>query len=447
VKVAILSLTLLATGGVLTAQDAATPTEPAPLTLDQALALADQQSPDLLAARAAQESQEAKADATGRGSWWPRLSAVVDLSHTDNPARVFAEKLNRGEFGAADFDVAKLNDPGGLSHLMSSLSLEVPIDTSGRVRAAEKSERAQARSSSGLTLEAREQVRLGVVQAYRQAVLARAATDVTVRTLSAARAREADVEAHVAEGATLQADLLRTRARRRQREADLADRQEQVRVATAALERAVGAAPGTHYAPAETAQTPVPLAGTREAWVERAVAQRGAISAAQARVESAQWAGKVESRTIVPDISVYGQFQDDRGSLSSAGGQSGTVGASLRWSAFDATRSRRVAAAGAAQRAAEQAARAATDQVRLEVEAAWWRAQSARERHAAAAGGAEEGREALRIVRERRLAGMATLTDELETEAASVAAELQEIQAATDAALADAALRRAAGEL
>jgi outer membrane protein TolC len=85
--------------------------------------------------------------------------------------------------------------------------------------------------------------------------------------------------------------------------------------------------------------------------------------------------------------------------------------------------------------------------VRLEVGAAFRRAQTARERHAAAAGGAEEGREALRVIQERRQAGIATLTDELETESASLDAELTEIQAAAEAAIADAALARAAGEL
>src|SRR6185436_10276419 len=261
---------------------------------------------------------------------------------------------------------------------------------------------------------------------------------VTRRALEAARAREADVEAHVAEGATLQADLLRVRARRRQREADVAEREEQVRVATAALERALGADAATHHEPAEMPAVPPPMTEALQTWFQRALTNRGALAAAQSRVESAEWASRVESRTIVPDVVLYGQLQDDRGSLGASGGQSGTVGASIRWSAFDPTRSRRVAAAQAGQRAAEQAARGAGDQVRLEVESAWWRAQSARARHAAAAGGAEEGREALRIIRERRQAGLATLTDELETETASLAAELQEIQAATDAAIADA---------
>jgi outer membrane protein TolC len=98
-------------------------------------------------------------------------------------------------------------------------------------------------------------------------------------------------------------------------------------------------------------------------------------------------------------------------------------------------------------RAAESAARAAADQVRLEVETAWRRAASARERHAAALGGAEEGREALRVVQERRREGLATLTDELETDAAALAAELEELAAAAAIARADAALLRAAGRL
>jgi outer membrane protein TolC len=119
----------------------------------------------------------------------------------------------------------------------------------------------------------------------------------------------------------------------------------------------------------------------------------------------------------------------------------------VRWSAFDATRSRRVAAAAADARASQLEARAAADQVRLEVESAWRLATSARQRYAAAAGGADEGREALRVIQERRRAGLATLTDELESETESLAAELQELRAATDAALADAALRRAAGLL
>ena len=110
-------------------------------------------------------------------------------------------------------------------------------------------------------------------------------------------------------------------------------------------------------------------------------------------------------------------------------------------------RSRRIAAARADERVARFEESAAAAQVVTEVETAWVRRSAAREALQAASGGAEEGREALRVVRERRAAGLATLTDELETEAASLAAELEELRARTELALADAELRRAAGVL
>jgi len=148
----------------------------------------------------------------------------------------------------------------------------------------------------------------------------------------------------------------------------------------------------------------------------------------------------------LPDFGVFGQLWDNRIQVDD-GKQSWAVGVGLRWTPFDPSRSKREAAASAEQRAAGLEARAAADQVRLEVAMAYRRAVSARERHTAAAGGSEEGREAFRVVQERRKAGMATLTDELETEAAALGAALHEIGAAAEVAIADAALRRAAGEI
>ena len=183
----------------------------------------------------------------------------------------------------------------------------------------------------------------------------------------------------------------------------------------------------------------------RTAWPRLSFATGWSLTNTASMVFAQTWLVRAEERANRPDLAAWGQLQDDR---NNAGGhQSGAFGVLLRWNVLDPTRGKRVAAASAEARAAELAARATADQVRLEVETAWRRAQAARERYAAAAGGAEEGREALRVVQERRQQGMATLTDELETEAASLAAELEELRAASDAALADATLLRAAGAL
>ena len=163
------------------------------------------------------------------------------------------------------------------------------------------------------------------------------------------------------------------------------------------------------------------------------------------RADAASSLAKAEKSAYWPELGVFGQLYDNRLQVSD-GSQAWAVGVGLRWTPFDASRGKREAAALADERAARQDTRAAADQVRLEVATAYRRGVSARERHSAAAGGAEEGREALRVVQERRQAGMATLTDELETEAEALSAALEEIAAAADVAIADAALRRAAGE-
>jgi outer membrane protein TolC len=217
-------------------------------------------------------------------------------------------------------------------------------------------------------------------------------------------------------------------------------------MALAQLARLLGAPPGTSYVPTEAPRAAAPLESDEAAWVERALRRRPAVEMARRRADAAAALVKHEKNGLLPDASVFGQLRDDRIGVD-AGNQSYAVGLALRWTPFDPARSRREAAAVAEQRAAALDARAASDQVRLEVAVAYRRAVSTRERHAAAAGGLEEGREALRVVQERRQAGMATLTDELETETAALGAALQEIGAAAEVAIADAALRRAAGEI
>jgi len=421
--------------------------EPAaiPISLAEALALAAEQNPDLAAARAQAEAAGAGAEAARRGHL-PRVDLSTGWSYSDIPSAVFAHKLDAGEFTAGDFAISRLNDPAGLGHLGSALAVEAPIDAFGKIRTAAESAAARAQSAEAQVEEGLLDLRLQVALAYRRAALARRAVGVTERALKGARSREGDVEARVTGGAALQSDLLRARARRREREADLAERRGEAQAAAAALGRVLGAPAGTLYETTEEAPAPEPLDGDLAAWTARALAGRPTLAVAAAETEAARQASQGEAKSRLPDLSLWGQIQDNVVDLD-LGKITGAVGVSLRWRAFDPTRDRKRAAAEATLRASTAQARAAADQVRLEVETAWHRARAARERFAAAAGGAEEGREALRVVHERRQAGMATLTDELETEAASLAAELQELRAATEAAIADAALERAAGPL
>jgi outer membrane protein TolC len=376
----------------------------------------------------------------------PRLGLSMAWSRMDLPAGVFANKLNAGQFTMADFDVARINDPGALSHLGTNLSLEVPIDVFRKVGNMASAMAAYGDAASAGTRDAAQEIRLRVTEAYRQAEMAGRAVEVTARVLDVARAREAEIEARVETGSALKADLLRARARRREREADLAERRGQQGMALAGLARLLGAPSGTNYVPTEGPPAVTPLEGDESAWVERALRQRPALEMARRKADAASAFVKNEKKGLLPDAFAFGQLWDDRIDVDK-GNQSWAVGVGLRWTPLDPSRGKREAAATADERAAALDEKAASDQVRLEVALAYRRAVAARERHAAAAGGLEEGREAFRVVQERRKAGMATLTDELETETAALGAALQEIGAAAEVAIADAALKRAAGEI
>jgi len=419
--------------------------EEVPVSLAQALDLAAQRNPEIRAQQARSVAEAAKAVVVARANW-PRLSLATGWSRTNTPSMVFAQRLNAGEFTQDDFAIGRLNAPDALSHLTTTLVGEVPVDLFGKVKARAEAQSSNERATHAALDEAVQDLRLRVVEAYRRAALAHHVAGVTERALASARAREADIEARVAEGAALGADLLRVRARRRQREADLAERRADAQIAVAVLSRTLGADPRVSYRPTEMATAPTLLEGDGASWTARALGAREALRAANERLNMQTWSARAEARSNRPDLAAWGQFQDDRSGFTS-GNRSGAFGLVLRWSAFDPARGKRVAVASAEALAAELDARAAADQVRLEVETAWRQAQAARERYAAAVGGAEEGREALRVVQERRQQGMATLTDELETEAASLFAELEELRAAALAAIADAVLLRAAGAL
>jgi outer membrane protein TolC len=414
------------------------------VTLAEALELAGRANPELQASLARAEAQAARAESVDRMKW-PRLGLSVGWGYSNLPASVFANKLNAGQFTAEDFDISRLNDPNALSSLNTALTLEVPIDAFGKIGAATEGQSKYGEAASAATRDERQEIRFRVVEAYRQAELAGRALEVTERALTVAKARERDIEARQETGTALKADLLRARARRRQREAELAARRGEKAVAEAGLARLLGAPPGRTYIPSEGPPPVKPLAGDETEWTARALKQRPLLQAAGRKLEAAAAMTKGEDKSKWPDLGAFGSLYDNR--TGDGGAQSWAVGVGLRWSIFDSPRSKRKAAALAEQRAAEQDVRAAVDGVRLQIAMAWRNALTARERHAAASGGAEEGREAFRVVQERRKAGMATLTDELETETAALAAVLEEIRAAAEVAIADAALERAAGEI
>lgn len=413
-----------------------------PLSLAAALERARVSNPDIKALRERASAAVSRAEAT-RKQRLPRVGIDLSAQRTDNAAAVFASRLNASEFGAQDFEIARLNSPKALSHLGSSLFIEAPLDLAGRIGLAADAQAAGQRAFAQNLREAESTLRYQVTEAYFGAVLARRALAAIEKAAEAARSREEITTARFDEGVALQSDVLRVRARKRAREADIAAQRAELAVAEAMLARLIGGVPDQGFELTDAA-TPTTSEETLDAWRNRAETSRPTLRAAAEQQTAAGLARQLEDKSRWPEVSAQARLTDDRISFSS-GGQSWAVGAMLRWNLFDATRDKRRAAAEADERASAFDTLAARDRVRFEVDAAFRRLTAARARLSAAEGGAADGREALRVIQERRAQGLATLTDELETEAAAFAAELEEINAARAAVLAEAALERAAG--
>lgn len=414
------------------------------VSLTEALSIAATGNSSLRAVRERALAAHARADQTDR-LLWPRVNFNSDWSRTNNAAMVFMGRLTSGVIEERDFAPALLNDPRSRSQLATRLSIEAPIDPFGRLRPIREASQAMAKSVDAASREHALELRQRVTEVYALAAVSQERSAVVEAALAAARARETEIEALVSEGAALRADLLRVKARRREREAELASLAAERAGSLAILNEMLGSPADTTYV---TGDLPSAASGPIEdenVLIARALSNRPGLEALKLQAEAATHKADADRKSRLPEMGVFAQLTDDRGGFSE-GSQSYAVGGFFRVSLFDPARNARQAEALINARASELDHRAQADNVRRSVRQAREQVRARIAAMEAARGGAEEGQEALRVVQERRREGLATLTDELETEAAVLGAHLRELAARVELAVAEAALARVTGE-
>jgi outer membrane protein TolC len=428
----------------LAAVEGAAQSQESPLTLSQAVALAEREDPGLAAAQARARAAERRAVAAGR-FWLPEVGFDLGWESTDVPARVFAQKLNRREFTAEDFLLDNLNHPEADANLESSLGLRLPVDLFGQAKARAAGSRAAAEVERARTTGAGAELRFAVTQVFFQILATDRFVAAAEASLRLAQGLERDAQARRDFGAALAADLLRTRTRRRDREVELERRRSRSELLRSRLRALIAWPPERPVSlQAPEAASPEPKGLLR--WQEDALAHHPRMleAAAAARAAEANLLG--HRRSAFPSLETHASYQDDRSKLSD-GGQGGSVGLSLRWSLFDSGRKARTEAAREDYEGARAAQREAETATRLEVEQRWRELGVARLELQAASEAESEAQEVFRVSRERWKAGQGTLTDLLDAENALASALEGVARSETSVAVGDAALRQAAGSL
>lgn len=432
---ALVALLVLATAGGAAAQE-----PPLRLTLQEALARAEQNS-----LRVAE--LQARADAAG--------AVEAGRQAADRPLLALAGGYTRTNH-VEEFAVAVPNLPPRIlypdvpDNYRARLDLQWPVYTAGRSDALERAARAE-RDAAGLdVLAARADLRLEAARAFWALVTADRTADVVTRALDSTDAHLRELQARLEQGLIPPNDVQSAGAQR-SRQRLLAIEARSLRgVAEADLRRVIGEDRRVRIEPAVAPDAlAAPLAPEtlldmaraerpeRRALETRAAAGRARASAAAAtgRPQVALAAGYDYAR---PNPRIFPRFDAWRDSWD--------VSVNVSWSLWDGGRRRAEEAEAAALTRALTARASDFDrQLAFEVEGRRLELDASQAAIAVADEGIAAAAEARRVVGERFAAGVATSAEVLDADTAVLQAQLDRTRAVAGAHLAQARLDRAVG--
>lgn len=417
------------------------------LTLAAAVKLALERHPALRAA-----GHQATAAAAGvdqaRATFLPRVDLSEGITRSDNPVYAFGALLNQGRFTEADFAVNRLNHPDPISNWRTNISGSVPLFMGGRsVLGYQQAELGREAAERGRA-RVEHEVIFGVIRAYYGILLAREAQATVEDAVRTAEANLAAADARHEAGVVVASDALAARVRLARLKEEAIAAANQVRLAHASLNDAMGVALDQPYR--ITGRLDLPSLKYERLEGLEALAREQRPDYRQAALEEQRLEKEVlrAKGAFLPTMHLMGNYEVNNHRPSSDGQDSWSVGVVLNWNLFSggADRARIVEAQASHQRATALRERQASA-IGLEVRDAFLALQTARERVAVAKGAVTSAEESLRIVQDRYDAGLTTIVELLDSETALTAARTNLTRTLYEATVGQARLELALGTL
>ena len=384
------------------------------LTLQQAIIRAIEQSPEVAIARA--DNQEAKSAAEmARSQLLPQLGFTEDISRGNDPVYAFGTRLRQRQFTQADFALNALNFPQPIRNFSTRFSGQwVAFDS---FKAQNEIHRAdlfkESASSSAKAVDQRTVFR--VVAAYQQVLYAHREIDVAKREQETAAALLTSADEHVKAGLAVESDRMLAAVNVAARKEELIAAQGDLELAWAALREAMGEPDlkATELKPIEPHDF---VQGSLEGEMETATKMRPdliALGDTQSAQASAVGAAKSD---FGPRVSAYGNWEEDRTSLSGSGGNNWVAGIQISVDILPLGKRVQLKRESAAKQRIDAQVAAAQQHLRLEVSQARIHQQTAALQLETARAAMDQSTESLRILKNRYGAGLATITDLLRAE-------------------------------
>ena len=391
---------------------AANPQEP--LSLRDAIQRALVRSPDAAIAQAG--NQDAKASSTlARTALLPQLSFTEDIASGNDPVYVFGTRLRQRQFIQADFALSALNRPQPIGNFATRFSgtwtVFDSLKTQKEIHRADRFSESAASSAKATD----QQIVLHVVEAYQAALYAQRAIDVAQQEQETAAALLNSAVDHVKAGLSVESDRMSAEVNVAARKQELIAAEGDLELAWAQLREAMGIPDlkASDLMPIESRTFPIsPI----EEEIEAALKMRpdqSAMRQAQSGQASAVGAAKAE---FGPRVNAYGNWEEDQGSLNSAGGNSWVAGVAINIDILPIGKRAQLAKESAAKQRIDAQMAAYQQHVRLQVCQAHIHQQTAALSIQTARAAMDQSAESLRILKNRYSAGLATITDLLRAE-------------------------------
>jgi outer membrane protein TolC len=403
-----LGLTLLLCMGGLAA------TAQEPLTLRKAIDQALGQNP--AAAMANAGGQEARSAATmARTQLLPHLNFTEDISRGDDPVYAFGTRLRQRQFTQDDFALNDLNRPQPIGNFATRFSGSWTafdsFKTQREIRRADLS-RASASSSSKAV---DQQIVLHVVESYQAVLYAQREIDVAQHEQETAAALQNSVAQHVKAGLAVESDQMSAEVNVAARKEELIAAQGDLELGWAELREAMGA-PELKASELKPIEPHVFSQLALDEEIATAAKTRPDLMAlAQTQSAQASAVGAARSQ-FGPSVNAYGNWEEDRGSLGSTGGNNWVAGVQISVDILPMGKRVQLAQESAAKQRIDAQLSASQQHVRLEVSQAHIHRQTAALSLDTARAAMEQSAESLRILKNRYGAGLATITDLLRAE-------------------------------
>jgi outer membrane protein len=412
-----ISLLVLSIPGLLFAQQAQ---QPSPVTLQQAVSISLEKSPERKAALA--DTKAASADVKeARSFLLPHVTFSETATRGNDPVYVFGGKLRQRRFTTADFALNVLNTPTPFGNFATRFGGTWNLfDSFASWRAVNRAER--VKDAAGHQLERTDQeIIFRVVDSYYGVLLARKELEVAEQSMKTAQAILDRSKDRFESGVVVESDLLSTRVRLATRKQELIRAQNNLALARAQLSTSMGISTENEFDPAEAlAERDLP-AVTPEELEKRAVDRRPDLNRIRSEEAAQQQSVSIAKSAFGPRVNAFWGWEADNPTLlAGGGGNNWLAGIEIQFDLFEGGAKRaRLSHERAIQEKVAAVKEMAADATRLEVRRAYYDLDSAHQQVEVARTTIAEAQESLRINQDRYDCGLSTITDLLSAEEAA----------------------------